>query len=751
MSAVSHASDLHAEAVSSNERRALVLSGERSAAYGLADRILADIPVGIRDTLAISAREAWTCSRVEPDRSSEVMGRTLEVIVLDLFEMTSPNAIGRATGAVDGGGLLLVLCPSLDRWAHERDAFDRRLVVTPFELSDVSGHFRTHLIETLRTHEGIAIVDADDERLVRPGLTGAPPFEHSSAATTPTGTHRFPGTSYRQCATADQRRVLQAFESLHEPEAVVVVTAERGRGKTAAVGLAAVSFAAEGLKVGITAPGVENVRTAFAHGGPLADAIGGETSESDGDQHPRIQMSEGSVTFVPLDAVDHGDDFDILFVDEAAGVPVPRLEALLDHDRLALTTTRHGYEGTGQGFATRFRQRLETSRHRIVEREMQTPIRFSPDDPLDPWLNRALFLDARPATADAVDVADPDGLRYRRWDSANLLDERETFKQVMGLLARAHYRTEPDDVARILDAPNLELVTLEDDGVIVSVALLAREGAIPGEERERAYRGERLRGNMLPDIFINGFRATAPAGEPGLRIVRLATHPAARREGCASALLDEIHRDVGEDMAWTGTGFGVTPGLVEFWSANDFVPIFLGTTRNRASGVHSIVMLHTGSGSIVDRFGRGLPGRLRGSLLDAHRDVDPESVLAVLEAISDPPELSLSDEKWRMLVAAGHGPGRFDLDPEPARQLAMYHLIGDTDRVGDDRDASLLVMKVLQGRPWETVAEALDFPSVGEARRALGEIIAELVDRHGGDVVAEERRRLAGGEGDGDV
>lgn len=742
MSAVTHAGELLEEARATNERRVVVLAGERERVYPLADHLLETIPVGIAETVAISSRPEWTCRRVEPSRSTEVMGRTFGAVVLDLFDGASPNVIGRATGAVDGGGLLIWLCPPLASWPAERDAFDRRLVVKPFTLGEVTGNFRRHLRTTLRSHPGIAIVDANADRVQRSGLTGDDPAGRPSFDGAPPAGHRFPVEAYRACASRDQTSALRAFETLLESPTAVVVSAERGRGKTAAAGLGAAALAAEGFEVGITAPAVENVGAAFTHGAELATSIGATVEP---DEPARIHTADGSVSFRPIDVLEPGTYPDVLFVDEAAGIPVPRLETLLEVDRLALTTTRHGYEGSGQGFATRFRDLLDESHHQLVEREMRTPIRYGSGDPIEPWLNRALWLDARPAHASALPDRDATDLEYRRWDGDELIASHEPFRQVMGLLSSAHYRTEPDDVARILDAPNLDLRTLDEDGMIVSVVLVAREGGLADEDLNRAYRGARLRGNMLPDIFINEFREPELAGRPGLRIVRIATHPAERRQGYASALLGHVEAEFGRDIRWWGAGFGVTPGLVRFWSANGFVPIFLGASRNRASGVHSIGMLHRSVERPAECFAAAFPRRLRGSLLDAHRALDAETVLAIFEAIPEGPPLSIRETEWRSLAAAAHGAGRYDLDPEPGRRLAVHHLA----RAGDDPElpegaATLLVKKVLQGRSWDHVAGTLGYHSVGQAKRALGEALAVLVDHYGGSTVADERARLEG-------
>lgn len=746
MQAISHARDLHEEALRANERRMLVLEGEASAGRDIARAVLDTLPVAISDTLAISDHSDWVCEQVAPERSATVMGQTLELIVLDLHEATIPNAIGRATGAVDGGGLLVVLAPSFDAWPNRRDAFDERLVVAPYEIDDVKGGFKAHVIDALESHPGIGIVDTGQDRVRKSGITGAERHTPGRRQLGPPRDHRFAEIAYEHCRSRDQTRVLREFERLTDDGEAVVVSAERGRGKSSVAGMAAALLATQGDRVVITAPEVENVRTTFEHAAIIAEATDVLVAQDRGDR-PAIDLERGSVTYYPAEHVPRriaAGRVDALFVDEAAGVPVPILEDCLACGRIGLMTTLFGYEGTGQGFAHRFRDALEEGEHRVTSCQMEQPIRYAPGDPIETWLNRALLLDARPAVAEAVDGIDLASARYRRWDSAELRERENLLREIVGLLATAHYRTEPNDVARILDAPNLAVVALQSEASVLCVGLVAREGDLSAEKRAEAFRGERLRGNMLPDIFINAYRDPTPAGDPGLRIVRIATHEAVRRQGLASRLLDEIRADWGTEVAWIGTGFGVTPDLVRFWRANHFVPIFLGASRNASSGVQSVAMLDQSTGELGERYADRFPGRLRGSLNDVHRELDPIVAEELLRSVPCDTALSIEEDGWRGLVAAADGPGRYDLDPEPARELVLHHLTGGAANDPlDSREVRLLVTKVLQGRSWPHVAEGLDYPSVGQARRALGDALAKLVDRYGGDAAEREREQLA--------
>ena len=745
MQAITHAAELYAEATRANERRELVLAGSTAASRDTAHTVLDSLPVGITDTLAISDADDWVCERVGVSHTQQVMGRTRSAIVLDLHDATIPNAIGRATGAVDGGGLLILLTPSLDTWADQRDAFDEQLVIAPYAIDTVRNAFKSHLIETLESHPGIGLVDVDTDQLLRSGVTESPPYTPTSPTFSPPPGHRFPAQAYAHCNSRDQVRILHTFETLLESDAAVVVSAERGRGKSSVAGMAAAALALNGDRVAITAPEAANVQTTFEHATAIANATGTPQNRCDATELA-IEIESGWIRYhAPQDVPERiaQQAIDVLLIDEAAGIPVPILTEFLACDRLGLTTTRFGYEGTGQGFAQRFLQTLDDAQHDVATETMTEPIRYAPGDPIESWLNHALLLDARPALTDAVLDQDRSAVTYHRWDPNALYSHPNILRQIMGLLAGAHYRTEPNDLARILDAPNLHVATLEADGTILSVALVAEEGQLDEERRMAAYRGERLRGNMLPDIFINAFRELRPASQPGLRIVRVATHDVVRRNGMASQLLADIRADLGTDAAWIGAGFGVNADLISFWQANGFVPVYLGESRNDSSGVQSLVMLDQSVQQPAARYAALFSRRIYGSLADIHRTVSPAVVDQLLRSMPPASPLSIQEAGWRGLATAAYGPGRYELDPIPARELVFYHLSAREDEeLLPNRETQLLIAKVLQGRSWEHVASTFEYPSVSQSRRSLGDALATLVDRYGGEVANAERERL---------
>ncbi|MGQ4555024.1 tRNA(Met) cytidine acetyltransferase TmcA [Halobellus sp. GM3] len=792
------AADLRAAAQRTGHRRLLVLSGERSACIDAAFDAVEGADIPDAETTIVTAQAGFRFDRVKPKRAGDLLGATRTAVICDAHEDFSPNVLGRLVGVVDGGGLFVLLAPPLDSWAVRPGTFERSLAVPPHGIEDVGGRFRERLVSTLRSHPGVAIIDVDGETVERPGDAPESPPLRSAPIVPVDGARRFPRSAYDACLTADQSRALSALEALlpaesggtaTRPRRAVVVEADRGRGKSSAAGLAGASLAAAGCDVLVTAPSRRSAADVFARARELLDDLnahppatdaeraGPGTAAADADTGTdRLRAAGGGrVRFVPpAEATSLPGDPDVVLVDEAAAFPVRRLAAFLDAPGVAFFTTVHGYEGAGRGFSVRFRERLESADHDVTDVSLREPIRYAPGDPIESWAFRALCFDARPPVDELVAEASPSSVTYRAVPSEELDDDEHLLRAVFGLLVLAHYRTEPDDLARLLDAPNLRVRVLEHDGHVVSVALLAREGGLDADLRREMYEGARVRGNMLPDVFTSQLRDEDAGAPVGYRVVRIATHHAARSRGLGSELLDGIRAEFDGEADYLGVGYGATPDLLSFWADNGYETVHLSTTRNAASGEYSALMLDplsTAGRRLCTRHARWFRERVGGVLADHLRDADPDVVRGALAACPpgdrDAPRPDLSEHEWRVVVGAAVGPGQYASAPDAFRRLALAALVGrrrqaperggegggrDGDESGSEggrltlREERLLVRKVLQTQPWDVVADELGYVSERQCMRAFGAACASLLERFGSglEVVVAERERFEG-------
>ena len=747
------------EAEYTDHRRLLTLAGDRDRGYAVADTALTAADIPRAETVLIGPDDRLDCERLAPSQTGDLLGRTQQAVVVDAHATARPNTIGRAVGAVDGGGLLVMLTPPLSQWPNQRDQFDQRLAVPPYESSDLTGHFRERLRNTLQRHPGVAIVDVDADCIHADGRTHpAPQRDPIRTAPSVPSERSFPAAAYKRCRTPDQRDALATLEALETESAIVVLESDRGRGKSSVCGLAAGVLAERGESVSIVASSPQNVTELFDRAKEVLtdrDALVAREGSP-----PRLDTdSGGAIVYRPPGEAGMLDGPTI--VDEAASLPVQTLEAALAADCVAFATTIHGYEGAGRGFSVRFMERLDPLDPTVVR--LETPIRYAPADPIELWAFDALLLNARPAVDQVVAGGTP---QYRRLTPTDLMDDEILLREVFGLLVLAHYRTEPDDLARLLDAPNLAVRALTVDGHVLAVALLAREGGLSATRRAALYEGGRIRGHMIPDVLTSQLRDELAAAPTGARVLRIATHPARRDEGIGSRLLAEIRAEAHEGIPewadrtdaidWLGVGFGATPRLVRFWRQNGFSTVHFSTTRNERSGEHSAVMLDplTAAGNrlrrkVTRRFARRISAVGPASLTA----VDTDVLRAALRGI-DPTPLApptLTDWEWEVVAGVAFGPGLVDVAPRPFAQLAIRYFaetnapvaqgppegwsnITGTDALNEEAERAL-VGRLLQGRPWSNVRKDGEGGSPSHTKRMLGNAVAPLARRYGGSIV----------------
>jgi len=736
---------LRAEAQATNERRLVVLTGNPESTRDRAEAALAATQIDPAETTYVGPSDSFHCESLAHHEGSALLGTSREAVIYDCWDRCEPNMLGKLVGSVVGGGLFIILTPPLSEWPDRADAFDESLAIPPFDVSSVGNRFRRRIVQTLREHRGIAIIDAETGTVIKNGRCEKAPSRPRQPPDPPTE-HMFPASAYGACKTQDQVDVLHTLEALQKDDTAVVVEADRGRGKSSAAGLAAASLAIDGQDVLVTAPTTTSVVSFFNRARELL----AQREEYDffSESKRVIQTESGQIRYkTPATAAELPGEPDTVFVDEAAAIPVRLLESLLEARAVAFTTTVRGYEGTGRGFAVRFRERLTESRFAVTERQMTEPIRYAGGDPIEVWLFRALALDARPPVPQLISDATPETVTYRQFSGETLLADEQLLRELFGLLVLAHYRTDPNDLARLLDAPNVSVHALTVDGHVASVALCAHEGNLTKKQRREIYEGARIRGHLIPDVLTSQLRDEAAGTGTGMRVMRIATESSVRSRGLGSHLLNQIADHAREEaLDWLGVSFGVTPELVEFWSKNGYCTVHLSTTRNDRSGAHSAVMIRPFSEdgtALLDRhtewFLRRTPAAIRESL----SDVAPELIRAVCESAAGAPELSLSDQEWRHVAGLSSGASVYQTAPRGVARLIFRHIVAPDKELLSSEHRRLLIRKALQGQSWETVTQDEGYPSEAQCKRALGAAVEPLVNCYGGAIAQEERKKYS--------
>ena len=434
---------------------------------------------------------------------------------------------------------------------------------------------------------------------------------------------------------------------------------------------------------------------------------------------------------------------DLLLVDEAAAIPVSILQSLLKHySRMVFSTTTHGYEGTGRGFAVRFVQTLNEQTPGWSEQVLKTPIRWANGDPLEKLVFDALLLDAKCAEDDLVSSVDINSLRVERISRERLLDDEALLTQLFGLLVVAHYRTRPNDLRNLLDGPGLAVYIMLDDGVVVATALVAMEGGFDDALIGEIAAGRRRpRGHLIPQSLVAHVGIKSAGGLRCARVMRIAVHPALQRRGLGRQLLQHVKDDAerqGVDMI--GASFGATASLLRFWRSENLWPVRVGFRRDHASGEHSVMVLSalTPAGqSVVSEAQARLSADLPQSLSDPLRHLDSEVTALLLE--------KQQHQQGRMQVrtdVAACAPTQRDLDNVQGFVVderryedclasiwrSVLWAAQASGRLSACTERDVVIAKVLQRQHWAEVVRQFNLAGKAEVKQRLQSGLRQLLN-----------------------
>jgi tRNA(Met) cytidine acetyltransferase len=670
----------------------------------------------------------YTIARYE--ETDRYLGTTFKLLVMDLVNDLKPNDVGRLVGIVEGGGLIVFLVPPWDKWDKWMTIFKQNLLIPGYK--EPRHIFITWFKRKLIEHKGIYIFDADENEVIK--AEDYPLKRREERRIEIPENTRFPRELYELALTQDQVEVIKALESLLDKpkrkRKAIVITSDRGRGKSGAVGIASIGLAVKlskefgRVRIVVTAPNLTNVQSFFTLALKAAEKLGLKTRVvKRGDKVLEVHGKRFSIEYwepihVPkLKA-------DIVVVDEAAGMHVPLLHKIREkHKRMVFATTIHGYEGAGRGFSVRFLPVLRNDPDtELIELEMHEPIRYAEDDPIERWLFDALLLDAEPAKLDKEDLKAIEEKRfeYVKFDPKELFSPgmEETLRQLFGIYVLAHYRNEPDDLAILADAPHhiIRGVRLPS-GKIVCAVQIAQEGGLSDDDVEELLRGGKTPGNIIPDRTLKHLRVREFGYAKGWRIVRIATHPEVQGKGIGSFALEKIFEEAKEKgLDWVGSGFGVNEQLLRFWLKNGFLPVHMSPDRNPVSGEYTILVLRPikeEMEKLVDIANREFKRKLLESLHDPYRDLETDVAILILKT-GNPimpwyyPQLTpiQVDRLW----IYAYGPMTYEAVTDVLHEIVRAYWLTYPKTRGlsfSKKEEYISVAKVLQGRSWDSVAEEL--------------------------------------------
>jgi len=689
---------LQSSAEQDGHRRLLVCAGDAPWCH----RQAAAVAGTSDDVLVVADPSDWP----DADVISAVaclgrLGQEHGNIIFDARAGFDVDAFGAISGTVRAGGVMVLLTPPLDQWWQFPDPQYQRMIVYPQKLADVTGRYLQRLARLISHCDRLSLISQY-----------APLRLQADAA--PAGPRQSIEPPY---ITACQKL---AVEKIHHVvrghrRRPLVLTADRGRGKSAALGIAAAQLLLAGVEhIAVTAPSKKSTEILFRHARQVL-----------GDQHQAVLKR--LEFFAPDDLVRSLPATQLLLVDEAAAIAAPLLERMLEqYGRVVYASTIHGYEGTGRGFAVRFRATLDKRTPQWRALNMVEPVRWRANDPLESFVFQALLLDARPCQLDTSSDINLSSFVFRAITPDELLADEALLNQLFGLLVLAHYQTRPWDLRHLLDGGN----TLIYGGFaaghrLLAVLLVAREGGIePALQEDICLGRRRVRGHIIPQSLSNHLGIAEAIMPVGFRVIRIAVHPDCQRMGIGRRMLQALEAEAMEQgVDYLGTVFGATDELLHFWGDASFVPVRVGLSRDGASGTHALMMLKPlTSVALVNRARQRFVEQFQWLLMDELKTLDANLVALLLPMLA--PEivgcrLFVLDD-WQELWSFTQGQRQYENCLHSVKK-AVWHMLAVVPMPAPE--ARLLIQRVLQGHCWAQVVESCRLPGEKRARQLLRELV----------------------------
>ncbi|XP_069755546.1 RNA cytidine acetyltransferase [Narcine bancroftii] len=535
------------------------------------------------------------------NETHKILGNTYGMCVLQDFEALTPNLLARTVETVEGGGLVVILLRTVNSlkqlYTMTMDVHARFRTESH---QDVVGRFNERFILSLASCKNCIVINdhldilpisshilniksvppkSTDENLT-PGEIELREIKESLRDTQPVG------VLVDGCKTLDQvKAVLKFIEAISEKtlRSTVALTAARGRGKSAALGLSIAGAIAFGYSnIFVTSPSPDNLITLFEFVFKGFDALHYQEHldyEIIQSLNPEFNKAVVRVNIYkehrqtiqyihPADAIKLGQA-ELVVIDEAAAIPLPLVKKLLGPYLVFMASTVNGYEGTGRSLSLKLIQQLRqqneqtkvtvTAENKTIstaklssvrslhEVSLHEAIRYAPGDPVEKWLNDLLCLDCLnvsriisgcplPETCDLYYVNRDTLFCYHKASEAFL-------QRLMSLFVASHYKNTPNDLQLLSDAPAHHLFCLlppvqptqNSLPEVLAVIQVALEGEISSQSVMNSLsRGKKAFGDLIPWTISEQFQDPDFGSLSGGRIVRIAVHPDYQRLGYGS-------------------------------------------------------------------------------------------------------------------------------------------------------------------------------------------------------------------------
>lgn len=499
---------------------------------------------------------------VEPKLAKVLLGQEFKHAIFDARYEFNLDALAIITGALVAGSLLILLLPNdMTAW-YDQDSLRWNEQASACRVPQFITHFTRILQQQIsRNPEHIFSLQMDrnnsnqDLRFFIENIK----FTANSCVF-----HQ----NNEQELLLQQQLIPLAQAGIKDPQRkIVILTAKRGRGKSALAGMFAQHY-----QCWVTAPNKNSVTTL-------------------------TKFAKHNATFYAPDKLieelqQSTSRPDWLIIDEAAMIPLPMVTKLINQPyNVLLTTTVDGYEGTGQGLLLKLFKQLE-EHEKVTYYTLNTPIRWPEHDPLESFIDNLLVAQKNTRSDNLKKMSNH--LAICKLTQKQLVESPLVLQNFFGLLKSAHYRTTLIDLRRLLDANNLDLYAAQYDNNIVGVLMAIKEGQLDATLAEDVLKGyRRPRGNLVAQSLVAHAGELQAAMLSSVRINRIATQEDLRLQGIARQLISQLIVEAKTAQNdFISVSFAYSDNICAFWLKQGFSIVHVGTHQDASSGSHAVMAIY---------------------------------------------------------------------------------------------------------------------------------------------------------------
>jgi len=514
----------------------------------------------------------------------------------------------------------------------------------------------------------------------------------------------------------------------------LVLTANRGRGKSACLGMAAAELVNQHNKrIIITAPRKTNLEIFFKYA-DQDHSNSPRTNRQTEDSNNELINKQDNIYYPPDKLLKEKPQADLLIIDEAGAIPVQMLQQMVNrYNRVVLSTTVDGYEGNGRGFDIRFKSTLAERFPQWRRATLVHPMRWPKNDPLEIATNSAFLLNS--SSEKILSPENTKDLTFQPVTKSTLLNDEELLKQIYSLLVNAHYQTRPSDLDRMLSDSALRVFVAFYKTQVVATALVSIEGNLSIQQCQEIEKAKsRLPGHLLPQSLM-AYQGIQGAGKFTFwRIMRIAVSPEFQRKKIASQLIKHIEQQAtNQSVDVLGASFSLSPNVIQFWYQMAFSCCRIALRKDSSTGSYPgefIKLVDTAKSEAKTKINSAI---LRFelsfyySMSASYSDIQTEILVCILKNQGHSQIRKLTKEIESDITRYIEKARGFEMVEWQLSQLLKLYFTGEpTEQALSHSAECLLVAKLLQKKTWKYVIEEFEFKGIKMAKEAVRNAVSEL-------------------------